>query len=230
MTVADKILDFYQQLTPPDNLPKDVVVMNPYHQKEAWQCTSQFYSEYYNDQDPRVVLFGINPGRFGGGITGIPFTDPIKLEEYCKIRNSFDKRAELSSRFIYEMIHTFGGATKFYRQFYFSAMSPLGFVKDAKNLNYYDIENWKSIFEDYASMFIKKQLDFPLNRKVAFSIGQGKNLKFLQELNKKHKFFEEIKTVPHPRWVMQYRLKKKEEYINEYIDKLSASYSLTKSN
>ncbi len=39
----------------------------------------------------RYLILGINPGRFGGGITGIPFTDPIRLQNICGIENDFQK-------------------------------------------------------------------------------------------------------------------------------------------
>lgn len=221
MTIADKILGFYQKLEPPKNLPSEVEILNPYKDGQAWEVTREFYQKYYADEHPRIVLFGINPGRFGGGITGVPFSDPIQLETHCQIHTSFEKRAELSSGFIYEMIHSFGGAQSFYRHFYISAISPLGYVTQGKNLNYYDISNWKPLFQEYSSSKIKEQLDFPLSRKIAFSIGQGENVKFLNELNKKHQFFDQIITLPHPRWVMQYRLKRKAEFIQEYVSKLS---------
>jgi hypothetical protein len=52
-------------------------------------------------------------------------------------------------------------------------------------------------------------------------MGQGKNYAFLNKLNQEHGFFEKIIPLPHPRWVMQYRLKRKKEFIREYVDKLS---------
>ena len=90
---------------------------------------NSFYTKYYSDNNKRILLLGINPGRFGGGVTGIPFTDPVRLEKVCGIKNDFQKKQELSSVFIYEMIEAYGGAEKFYKQFYISAVSPLGFVK-----------------------------------------------------------------------------------------------------
>ena len=84
------------------------------------QACSDFYEKYYNDNNERYAFFGINPGRFGGGVTGIPFTDPIRLEKICGIPNDFEKKQELSSVFIYDMIDAFGGAAKFYKRFYIS--------------------------------------------------------------------------------------------------------------
>jgi hypothetical protein len=220
MTVANRIIEFNDTLIPPLGLPKSVITMNPYTDTLAKHLSQQFYTKYYDDNQSRKVLFGINPGRFGGGITGVPFTDPIRLQSECGIENTLDKRSELSSIFMYEMINAFGGSEKFYSQFYFSAISPLGFVQNGKNLNYYDIPNYKKLFEEYATECILKQLDFPLDRSIAYCIGQGQNLKFLEYLNAKNGFFDQIISLPHPRWVMQYRLKTKEVYIDEYLTKL----------
>lgn len=221
MTIADKIIRFCELLEPPKNLPANVEVMNPYQDELAKKYAATFYQKYYSDTQERIILFGINPGRFGGGITGVPFTDPLRLAEHCGIANPFDKKQELSSGFIYDVISAYGGPEAFYSKYYISAISPLGFVSHGKNLNYYDIDNFKKLFESYVVEKIKDQMDFPINRKVAFCIGQGQNLKFLTYLNDKYELFQKIETVPHPRWVMQYRLKRKEEFVGQYLSILS---------
>ncbi|MFT4834525.1 MAG: hypothetical protein ACJAVY_001631 [Marinoscillum sp.] len=221
MSIAERIIAFNKSLSPPSGLPKEVGVLNPYKDEQALTVSSIFYNKFYSDENQRIALFGINPGRFGGGITGIPFTDPIKLTEKLDLEHSFALRAELSSNFMYEMIEAYGGADRFYASFYFTALSPLGYVKEDKNLNYYDIPNWKPIFETYANEQIVNQLKFPLNTNFAICIGQGQNLKFLESLNQKHHYFNEIKVVPHPRWIMQYRLKRKSEFIDQYLQTLS---------
>lgn len=220
MLVSDRILDFYKSLVPPHKLPKAVDTLNPYQTTEGWQSTSLFYQKYYADNNSRRMLFGINPGRFGGGITGVPFTDPLLLEEVCGIANPFNKRAELSSKFIYEMIAAYGGPDHFYSHFFITGISPLGYVMNGKNLNYYDLPNWQKVFEKDIIRWIEEQLTFSIDTSVAFSIGQGQNLKFLKKINDQHQFFDEIVPVPHPRWVMQYRLKRKHEFIDEYMVKL----------
>lgn len=217
------VLRYYQSLRPPAHLPKGVEVLNPYQNPQTFDIASKFYHKYYHDQKERIICFGINPGRFGAGITGVPFTDPIRLAEVCDISNPFEKRAELSSRFIYDMIDAFGGTEAFYSTCYISAVSPLGYVKGGINLNYYDIKGYKTLFEEYAAREIKQQLAFGISTKVAFSIGKGKNIQFLHWLNEKHAFFEQIIPLPHPRWVMQYRLKTKETYIKEYVEKIQKS-------
>jgi hypothetical protein len=217
---SDKILRFYRQLSITAVLPDGVEVLNPYKNNEAFDYCSQFYSKFYNDDEPRRIIFGINPGRFGGGITGVPFTDPLKLEA-CGIQNSLPKKAELSADFIYKMIDAFGGAEKFYGQYFFSAMSPLGFIRDGKNLNYYDIRELQEAIEPFMIHCIRQQLDFSPNQQMAFCLGEGENFKYLAKLNARFHFFQEIIPLPHPRFIMQYRRKQVGEYISSYVAKLS---------
>ena len=100
MTFADHVLSFYKNLEIKAPLPNGVVALNPYHDNESFSYCKKFYKKFFNDSHERTLILGINPGRHGGGITGIPFTDPIKLEQYCRIPNSFNKKPELSADFI----------------------------------------------------------------------------------------------------------------------------------
>lgn len=220
MNVSIQILRFLKNLSFPPNLPSDVEVLNPFENPETWKLVETFYNRYYDNEDPRVIVFGINPGRLGGGVTGIPFTDPIRLEEKCDIKNDFNKRPELSSSFIYEVIDAYGGPSIFYDKFYISAVSPLGYMQEGRNLNYYDIPGWKDLFTDYAVNMIRAQSKF-IRNDIAICIGQGQNLKFLKAINEEYQFFQKIITVPHPRWIMQYRLKRKQEFIGIYLNTLA---------
>lgn len=220
MTFANKVIDFYKNIESPVNLPEGVEVLQPFGEDEVNNIVKAFYSKYYQDNNPRTFLIGINPGRFGGGATGLPFTDPIRLKEVIGIDNSFDQKAELSSKFIYQMIDRVGGPEPFYNNFYFTSVSPLGFVKDGKNLNYYDIKELQQVLEQYIVNHLKKQIAFG-SRPIAYSLGKGQNIKYLKWLNKKYELFEDIRPLPHPRWVMQYRLKRLDEFIEGYFDALS---------
>jgi len=111
-TQADAILKFYRQLNPAFNLEEGIVIMNPFLNDDSWRIAELFYKKFYKDTHQRTFIFGINPGRFGGGITGIPFTDPIRLENECGIQNDFKKQAELSSIFIYSVIKAYGDVEK----------------------------------------------------------------------------------------------------------------------
>ncbi len=80
MKFANHILSFFKQLELNIDIP-DIEVMNPFKDKSAMQICTQFYKKYYSDTIQRRMIIGINPGRFGGGVTGIPFTDPIRLKK-----------------------------------------------------------------------------------------------------------------------------------------------------
>ena len=153
-------------------------------------------------------------------LTGIPFTDPIKLQEHCGIKNELSKRAELSADFIHLVLDAFGGLEKFYSQYYFSSVSPLGFTKDGKNLNYYDIPELEGALKPFIVKSIQTQLAFGLRQDVVFVLGAGKNFNYVQSLNNEFKLFKKITPLPHPRFVMQYRRKQLLSYINDYVTEL----------
>lgn len=118
------------------------------------------------------------------------------------------------------MIEAFGGVNVFYNKFYISAVSPLGFVKDGKNLNYYDLKELEAAVYDFCVQSINQQLNFGLNRQVCYCLGEGSNFKFLAKLNDRYKFVERIVPLPHPRFIMQYRRKRMQEYITRYVKEL----------
>ncbi len=219
---AERILDFHFSLTADLILPDGIEWLYPYDRDEVRSAMKRFFGKYFSDCEKRYVLLGINPGRFGAGITGIPFTDPIRMESECGLKNHFQKRQELSSVFVYDFINEMGGPKQFYQNFYITSVCPLGFVKDGKNYNYYDDRALTKVVMSMIVNNIEKHLEFGIHNKIAFSMGQGKNYKFLKEINEEHCFFEKIVPLPHPRWVMQYRLKRKQEFIDEYVQKLSS--------
>lgn len=68
---------------------------------------------------------------------------------------------------------------------------------------------------------MRKQLDWGLNTRVAYCLGEGDNYKFLSAWNSTEKFFEEIVPLPHPRFVMQYKRKQLDQYVDFYVEKLT---------
>lgn len=219
---SERVIKFYNALVIKNPLPDGVEIINPYHQPEVNEVCKKFYAKYYNDNLGRRVIFGINPGRFGAGITGIPFTDPKKLEEECQIQNSFNKRSELSSEFIYLLINAMGGAAHFYKHYFIGAVSPLGFIKNRKNYNYYDSPELFRVLKPFLVKSLVDQIGLGITSRKCFCLGQGKNLDYLTRLNDELGLFDEIVPLPHPRWVMQYRRKKLDHYLDECVAKLSS--------
>ncbi len=212
---AEKVIGFYKNLELPNNLPNEVDVMNPYDSEITFSLVQKFFNKFYHDNNKRTFIVGINPGRFGGGLTGIAFTDPINLEDKCGIKNRFDKKPELSSRFVYSLIDSFGGIEKFYSEFFISALYPLALIKDGKNYNYYDSQKIYKILKPQIIETFRQQIDFGANDKVVISFGK-KNADYLKEINDELKFFKEIIIFDHPRFIMQYKLKKLETYLYNY--------------
>ncbi len=222
MTFADQVLRFYQSLEIKDRIPEAIGVMNPYKDNSTFRLCELFYHQYYSDQKERMLLLGINPGRFGSGTTGISFTDPIKLEEECGIPNTLIKKPELSADFIYAMINEYGGPKKFFQQYFISAISPLGFTKEGKNINYYDDASLQKAITPFVIQSIDQLVAMNISRVKCFCIGEGKNFSFFQKLNEEKKWFEEIVPLAHPRFIMQYKRKQLDQYIADYLEKLSA--------
>lgn len=215
------MLRFYDALTVP-SLPGGVEPLLPFRKEQVRNGMTAFYQRYYNDSNPRVLLFGINPGRLGAGLTGIGFTDPVRLQENCGIPNPHPKRTEPSSTFIYDVIDAFGGAQHFFAHFHFSSVCPIGFVHNGINMNYYDTPQLREATTPFILESMNKQLTMNIKRSVAFTVGKGQNHRFLEKQNTEHGFFSKLGTLPHPRWVMQYRYKTRHLYVEEYVRTLGA--------
>ena len=217
MTWAEHLTDYYFHLQPPKKLPADIAWLYPQKDPLVRKIFEQFCFNYYNDQNPRRLFLGINPGRFGAGVTGVNFTAPRQLTEHCKIEHPFKDQSELSAEFIYEMIAAYGGAETFYRSFFIGSVCPLGFIKHGKNINYYDDKELLRTVEPFIIKNLKKLIDFRVDRSVCYSIGGEKNFKYLLSLNNRYQWFDEVLPLPHPRFIMQYRRRQKQQFIRQYL-------------
>ena len=165
-------------------------------------------------------MIGINPGRFGGGLTGIAFTDPVALRENCGIENNLGNRKELSSKFIYTVAEIFGGADMFFSRVFLTALYPFAIIKDGKNYNYYDEKSLANTLKDEIVKTVKSQIEFGARKDFAILLGK-KNAEHFFHINEKHKFFEKIFILEHPRYIMQYKLKQLDSYVKKYINTIN---------
>lgn len=129
-----------------------------------WKNIQRFHDAYYQNCYPKTVLCGINPGRNGAGKTGIAFVDFDSLSKMLSGIDSDDK--ERSAQFFYEIVEHFG-AERFFETFYVTNISWVGFIKDGKNINYYDLppKAQEIIFEIYQEEIAL------INPKTIISIG-----------------------------------------------------------
>jgi hypothetical protein len=222
-TFADKVIEFNKNLHFTGILPAGISIMNPFREDEKIiPVSSAFYKKFYDDTNTRHLILGINPGRFGGGVTGVPFTDSKRLKNECGISYPGKETHEPSSVFVYDVIKAYGGPEAFYQKFYINSICPLGFTATGKNgkevnYNYYDSRELTQAVLDFIIQSIRQQIAFGINTDVCFCFGTGKNEKFLRQLNTEQKFFKSIVALEHPRFVMQYKARTKEAYINKYL-------------
>ena len=197
--------------------------MNPFKENpEIIRVMEEFYRKFYNDNRLRYLILGINPGRFGAGATGIPFTDTKRLIDKCGIKIKGLETHEPSSVFIYEMIDAYGGLKKFYKNFYISSICPLGFTYKggtgkAVNYNYYDNPDLQAAVLPFIIENIYRLIELGINTDVCFCLGTGHNYLFLKKLNDEMRFFKRIIPLKHPRFIIQYKYKEKEKYVREYL-------------
>lgn len=221
-TFADKVIDFNRQLSYSGKLPEGFQVLNPYlDNPETMLVMQQFYHHYYNDSQKRKFIIGINPSRHGAGVTGVPFTDTKRLESVCGIKMQSAHTHEISSVFMYDMIAEYGGASRFYQEFYINSPFPLAIIRQTKagkwlNANYYDDATLFEMVKDFMILSLKNHISLGLDTSEVFVLGK-KNANFIQKLNKEEKLFDSIKILEHPRYIQQYKSKEKQFYIDKYI-------------
>lgn len=226
-TFADRVIHFNENIHLEVDLPEGIRVMNPFRENpHALKTSSAFYKKFYNDNHLRRLILGINPGRFGAGVTGVPFTDTKRLEEKCGLSIEGISTHEPSSVFVYEMIDAWGGVDKFYKDFYINSISPLGFVKINDrgreiNYNYYDSKELTKLIWPFAIESVKAHIDVGCRTDVAFCLGTGKNFQYISKLNQEHGFFKKLIPLEHPRYIMQYKSKEKDFYLSKFMELLS---------
>lgn len=225
-TFADRIIDFNQNLHFEGVLPDDIAILNPFKTVPGVMALSTlFYQKYYSDDQPRRLILGINPGRLGAGLTGVPFTDPKRLADKCGIPFPGPQAHEPSSVFVYEVVDAYGGPGRFYRDFYIHSVCPLGFVKKTDkgevNYNYYDSRALTRAVYPFILDNLHRQIKMGVFTDRCYCFGTGQNFAFLEKINQEHRFFDQIIPLEHPRYIMQYKAREKAKYVARYLEQLA---------
>mgnify|MGYP000642076562 FL=1 len=74
--------------------------------------------------------------------------------------------------------------------------------------------------ESFIITKLKQQIEFGFETDVCFSLGK-KNAKYLEYINSKEHLFGKIIPLDHPRYIVQYKSRQKEDYISGYLKKLT---------
>lgn len=211
------VFDFNTKILTPQISELNFEFINPFESDLIVRIQKEFCSRYYHGQGKRIGIFGINPGRLGAGITGIPFTDPKNLKAMCRIDSLPLDSGELSSEFVYSLIHRWGGVVPFYQKFYVGSVCPMGLLSRSRNANYYDSPELIKTLRPWIAECMKAQISMGLRKDLAIVLGAGKNAKFFTALNDEFSFFKTIQVLEHPRYIMQYKRKDMSVYLDTYL-------------
>jgi len=225
-TIADRLLGLFDTVSLSHlRMPKDIQVLDPFngeHQVEVRRIVQAFHRKFYSDNTSRRLMLGINPGRLGAGSTGLSFTDTKRCVSDLEIPITGLQTHEPSSDFFYRMIRSTGGPSTFYKQVYVHAVCPLGFTILNKagnriNINYYDDPVLQRKVTPFITQWLQQLTAVGFKTDVAYCIGTGKNYTYLNTLNQQEQFFDKIVPLEHPRYIMQYKAKSLNQYIEKYI-------------
>lgn len=217
------------------------------HADEVRRIVTTFHRKYYSDEKPRTLMLGINPGRLGAGSTGLSFTDTKRCENDLGIPVNGLRTHEPSSDFFYRMIRAAGGAKDFYSKVYVHAVCPLGFVKATSegspeergdpagksknaqgplqetlrrplvNLNYHDDKALEQAVTPFVENWLHTLVKCGMRTDTVLCIGTGKNAAYFSKLNERLGLFDRIIALEHPRYVMQYKARSLDLYIDKYL-------------
>ena len=209
-------------------LPDAYRICNPFknaNKEKIKEISTLFYRKYYQDTHKRYLILGSSPARKGTAVTGIPFEDANHLYQKTGIRIDDFYINKSSSTFLYEVMEQYGGCKRFYRDFYMNFVCPIGIVNindkgNEINANYYENKKLENALYDFIVESLKKQISFGIHTSVCFCIGSGENFKFLNRINEENHFFDKIIALEHPRFIMQYHSKNKNQYLNKYVNAL----------
>jgi hypothetical protein len=212
-------------------LPKGIGVLDPFHgphADEVRRIVTLFHRTYYSDERPRTLMLGINPGRLGAGSTGLSFTDTKRCESDLGIPVQGLRTHEPSSDFFYRMVRAGGGPEAFYSRVYVHAICPLGFVKEqangtAINLNYYDDKALEQAVTPFVEQWLRTLVKCGMRTDTVLCIGTGRNAAYFTKLNERLGLFGKIVALEHPRYVMQYKARSIDVYIDKYLQALEST-------
>jgi hypothetical protein len=223
LNFADRLLHFLTTFPLPADLPDGVEALSPFREAAVNGLLRQFAQKYYADNQPRVAVLGINPGRLGMGRTGVAFTDPTALREFCGIDHDLPRqRPEPSTQFVYQVVTALGGPAAFYQHFYLGSVYPLVLLNQGLNYNYYDAPALtKALWPDMGQSLRQQVHELGLRTDVAVSLGK-RNGTFFQRLNDELGLFDKIVVLDHPRYLMQYKSRDLTTNVARYVDVLGS--------
>lgn len=219
MKISEKVMAFYENPPFSTVVGNHIQIHNPFSEPSRREAIENFCRKFYNDQDHRIHILGINPSKINDTSTGVNYTDGYALENFCGINNDFSKSRELTSRFFYSVVEKMGGATSFYSAVFAWAVMPLSVTQEDAYKNYYEDDVKSQLNGAVKSNMEWISQNIPSNGRAVL-LGSGDNKKSFDGLDGYPFGYRDIKYLPHPRWVMQYNSAKLDYYVDMYRDAL----------
>lgn len=216
-TFAHNVYEFLTTLLLPVNLPNAIEVLWPFNSPEVQSVVKQMSSKYYLEAEDRIGMWGINPGRLGAGLTGLSFTDPHSVKNLLGIPTNIEGRREPSAQFIQLVIEAYGGPATFYKDVYLGAVCPLGFVRDGKNINFYDDKDLMREIVPFVLETMSHQHNFGVRTDSCIVLGANKLRDFFERFVQPTFGFDHVVYLNHPRYIMQYRRPEIQRHVDEYV-------------
>ncbi|MBX2977749.1 MAG: DUF4918 family protein [Flavobacteriales bacterium] len=88
------------------------------------------------------------------------------------------------------------------------------------NLNYYDDKALEKAVTPFVENWLRTLVHCGMRTDTVLCIGTGKNAAYFSKLNERLGLFDRIIALEHPRYVMQYKARSLEVYIDKYLEAL----------
>lgn len=175
-----------------------------------WAGIDAFWQRFYGEGIPRIMICGINPERHGAGKTGVPFLDFMSLSQLIP---GIERRdSEKSANFFFQVVKSFGAET-FFRTFYVSNFSSVGYLRDGSNLNYHDLpqEAWRVVERNFLNeiLIVKPTHVVSLGNEVHESVRKLLPASIDCSLR-----------LPHPSWIANCRASETNRWVSRYREVL----------
>ncbi|MHB1301481.1 MAG: uracil-DNA glycosylase family protein [Burkholderiales bacterium] len=175
-----------------------------------WAGIDAFWQRFYGEGIPRIMVCGINPGRFGAGKTGIPFLDFMSLSKLIPGIERQD--SEKSASFFFEVVRSFGAET-FFHTFYVSNFSSVGYLRDGTNLNYHDLPD---VAREIVERNFLEEIE-TIHPTHVISLGKEVHESVRNLLPAS---IDCSLRLPHPSWVATYRANETNQWVSRYREVL----------
>lgn len=172
---------------------------------------SAFWEKFHGNSVPRIMICGINPGRFGAGKTGIPFMDFASLSQL--IPGVERRDSENSASFFFEVVKSFG-AKSFFKTFYVTNFSSVGFVKDGVNFNYHDLP--QAALETVERNFLAEIAIVDPTHVISLGREVHRSVRKLLPRDIDCSLY-----LPHPSWIATYRSSDRDHWAQHYKEALA---------